>query len=187
MATMGTSDRVVQKMSPHKQKCSMDFQRIFTGHMLSVLLEDEILQPSVSSIGPWHLILLHERLVVQQLPGLRFLAGTTDPPFAAILVCEDEGLENSENLLGRDPDVILRDVLYRIGGLGLQATCIRLESEEARKLRLALEIPLHVAPTTMIVVRQAVECKESIDELCEISGDGALDISGKSDIHKDYY
>jgi hypothetical protein len=167
IAAIKTADRAVRH-TPDKEKRRLQHQQVVTDHALSAFLEAEILRTSASSVGPWRLMLLQDRRIWDQLPELRSFAGMTGPPFTTILVCEDEELDNSEDILARDPDVTLRDILCEIGYLGLQATCIRLDSVEAQKFRHVLDIPRHVAPTALIVVGQAAECNELIDQLCEI-------------------
>jgi hypothetical protein len=151
-----------------RERCCLHHQQMVTDHVLATFLEAEILRTLASYVGPWRLMPLQDRQIWDQLPELRSFAGMTGPPFTTILVCEDEELDNSEDTLEQDPDEILRDVLCEIGYLGLQATCIRLDSVEAQEFRHVLDIPRHVVPTAMIVVGQAAECNELIDQLCEI-------------------
>jgi len=168
IAAIQTPDRVVRRTPRHKEKRRLHPRQIVTDNTLPAFLEAEILWPSADSIGPWHLMLLQDHRIWEQLPELRPFARMTDPPFTTILVCEDEELENSENLSDEDVDVTLRDALCEIGDLGLQATCIRLDSEEAQEFRRMLDIPRHVTPTTVVLVGKATECNELIDQLCEI-------------------
>jgi len=60
-------------------------------------------------------MLLEDHRVREQLPELHPFARMIDPPFTTILVCENEELENSENLSEQDADVTLRDALCEIG------------------------------------------------------------------------
>ncbi len=135
---------------------------------IELLLRAGMQAPSAHNKQPWHFLIINERSLLNQIADFHPYAKMLYQAPLAIAVCGDLGLESNDRYLALNCAAATENILLAAHGLGLGAVWVAVYPREERikKIKLLLELPLHIIPISLVAVgypRQTVEAVNRYD------------------------
>ncbi len=142
-------------------------QAIFTRRSIRRFTEQEVEQekienllragmqaPSAHNKQPWHFVLLNDRRLLNEIADFHPYAKMLYQAPLAIAVCGDLELENNDRYLALNGAAATENILLAAHGQGLGAVWIAVYPREERikKVKLLLELPLHIIPISLVAI-----------------------------------
>ncbi len=142
-------------------------QAIFTRRSIRRFTEQEVEQekienllragmqaPSAHNKQPWHFVLLNDRRLLNEIADFHPYAKMLYQAPLAIAVCGDLELENNDRYLALNGAAATQNILLAAHGQGLGAVWIAVYPREERikKVKLLLELPLHIIPISLVAI-----------------------------------
>lgn len=124
--------------------------------------------PSAGDAQPWQFIVISEKKVLGEIPGVSPYAECTAKAPLAILVCGDKKLEKHKDYWVQDCAAASQNILLAAHALGLGAVWTGAYPMENTMdgFRVLLKLPEHIVPFSLIVIGYPAEAggKERYDE-----------------------
>ncbi len=122
--------------------------------------------PSARNQQPWHFIIITDRATLDRIPSIHPHSSMIRQAPAAILVCADHSLEQSEGYWVQDCAAAMENMLLETVSRGLGAVWLGVypRDERVQGLKKLLNIPEHVTPFSLMPVGHPGEAKPTKDD-----------------------
>ena len=144
--------------------------RQFTDHEIEPEKTEKLLRaamqaPSAHNKQPWHFLVINDRTLLNEIADFHPYAKMLYQAPQAIAVCGDLGLESNDRYLALNCAAATQNILLAAHGLGLGAVWIAVYPREERikKIKLLLELPLHIIPISLVALGYPLRTKEPED------------------------
>jgi nitroreductase len=127
--------------------------------LIGKILKAGMSAPSAGNAQPWQFIVISERKVLDEIPGVSPYAECTAKAPLAILVCGDKKLEKHKDYWVQDCAAASQNMLLAAHALGLGAVWTGAYPMETTMegFRVLLKIPEHIVPFSLIVIGYATD------------------------------
>jgi len=124
------------------------------GEVIETLLRAAMAAPSAGNQQPWHFIVIDDRAILDQVPGIHPHSNMILEAPAAILVCGDPSLEKHQGYWVQDCSAAVENILIEVQTLGFGAVWLGVYPREDRVegLRKLMGIPEHIIPFALIPI-----------------------------------
>ncbi len=118
------------------------------------LLRAAMQAPSAHNKQPWHFLIINDRSLLNQIADFHPYAKMLYKAPLALAVCGDLGKESNDRYLALNCAAATQNILLAAHGLNLGAVWIAVYPREERikKIKLLLELPLHIIPISLVAV-----------------------------------
>ncbi|HHE55361.1 MAG TPA: nitroreductase family protein [Caldithrix abyssi] len=118
------------------------------------LLRAAMQAPSAHNKQPWHFLIINDRSLLNQIADFHPYAKMLYKAPLALAVCGDLGKESNDRYLALNCAAATQNILLTAHGLNLGAVWIAVYPREERikKIKLLLELPLHIIPISLVAV-----------------------------------
>lgn len=132
------------------------------------LLRAAMQAPSAHNKQPWHFLIINDRNLLNQIADFHPYAKMLYKAPLALAVCGDLGQESNDRYLALNCAAATQNILLAAHGLNLGAVWIAVYPREERikKIKLLLELPLHIIPISLVAVgypAQKIEPEDRYD------------------------
>ncbi len=129
------------------------------------LLRAAMQAPSAHNKQPWHFIIINDRRLLNQIADFHPYAKMLYEAPQAIAVCGDLGLENNDRYLALNCAAATQNILLAAHSQGLGAVWIAVYPREERikKIKLLLDLPLHIIPISLVAIGYPAHKKAAED------------------------
>ncbi len=126
---------------------------------IETLLRAAMQAPSAMNEQPWEFMLVTERKLLDQVPGVHPYAGMAREAGAAIVVCSDKRRWSTDEFWAQGCAAAAQNILLAAHALGLGAVWVGVfpHKERVRGLRRVLGIPDHMMPFAFIPIGRPAE------------------------------
>ncbi len=121
---------------------------------IEMLLRAAMQAPSAHNKQPWHFLIINDRNLLNQIADFHPYAKMLYKAPLALAVCGDLGLESNDRYLALNCAAATQNILLAAHGLNLGAVWVAVYPREERikKIKLLLELPLHIIPISLVAV-----------------------------------
>lgn len=121
---------------------------------IEMLLRAAMQAPSAHNKQPWHFLIINDRNLLNQIADFHPYAKMLYKAHLALAVCGDLGLESNDRYLALNCAAATQNILLAAHGLNLGAVWVAVYPREERikKIKLLLELPLHIIPISLVAV-----------------------------------
>ena len=121
--------------------------------------------PSARNAQPWHLVVISDRKILDQIPEIHPHSKMLREASLAIAVCGERALEENPEYINQDCAAVTQNILLAAHALGLGAVWLGVYPREKRVqgLRALLGIPQSVLPIALIALGHPAEELPAVD------------------------
>jgi nitroreductase len=129
---------------------------------LDTILKAAMYAPSARNKQPWHFVVIRKREILDSLGTAHPYGKMLTEVNAAILVCGDLNLEESESYLLQDCSAATQNILLAAHELGLGSVWMGIQPRMDRisAVRALIRLPGHIYPVSLIAIGYPDEEKE---------------------------
>ena len=127
--------------------------------IIKKILKAGMSAPSAGNAQPWQFVVITDKKVLQEIPGISPYAECTAKAPLAILVCGDKLLEKHKDYWVQDCAAASQNMLLAAHALGLGAvwTGVYPMENTMEGFRVLLKLPEHIVPFSLIVIGYPAE------------------------------
>lgn len=125
------------------------------------LLKAAMSAPSAGNQQPWHWVVINERRILNEIPGIHPYSAMLKEAPLAVLVCGDLKLETNKGYWVQDCSAATQNLLLAAHATGLGAVWLGVYPREERvvALRKLLGLPEHIVPLALVAIGYPAEAK----------------------------
>lgn len=118
------------------------------------LLDAAMIAPSAGNARPWQFVVVDDKAVLAEVPGINKYAAMAPEAPLGIVVCGDLDRERYKGFWVQDCSAAVQNILLAATGLGLGAvwTGIYPEAERVAGFQKLLQLPERIIPLALVVV-----------------------------------
>ncbi len=136
---------------------------------LRTILDAGFCAPSARNLRPRHFVVVDNHELRREVAALAPNYGRLNDATAAIIVCGDSSIQETQEFLIEDCSASVQNMLLAIHGLGLGAVwCgVKFDSDGAKALARTLQLPSKVRPIAIIALGHPAETPDVPDRYDE--------------------
>ncbi len=133
--------------------------------LINELLKAAMSAPSAGNQQPWHLVVIDDRKILDEIPTFHPYAEMIREAPLAILVCGDLELESQKGFWVQDCSAATQNILIAAHAKGLGAVWLAMHPREERcaAMKKLLDMPDHVVPLALVSIGYPKEVRPPVN------------------------